>query len=324
MKTKTGITINLSDLVNSLKRTIDADIEQKKRYIERAEEKIKKSQDGKTQLKLDISMYKRDISVLTEMKQNVISLQAEALRTNRTPESVRQRLNELGDRLKPEEARKIESLINNEIKNENKENKTEISKQIKAIQRLANKLNMGDRIITIKDKLGQPIGLSRSVKGLLEMIKVEMNSKMTKEFLHIGEGRKNDSNIHDIAEIDKTAETLSIATAEIQKIQGIDAKETQEYLRTLESNYLKQKEQMDKKVSQETQKRQTEKFKKTQSRIEQNNERKSKDSGLVTMEDMEKSYKETSAVEKRSLFGRIREQRNRENQNERESERTNE
>ena len=80
---------------------------------------------------------------------------------------------------------------------------------------------------------------------------------------------------------------------------------------------------------QEAKKRQTEQFKKSQikksqSRIEQNKAKKSTDSELVTMEDMKNSYKETSAVEKKGLFGRIRAERNRKNQMNKESEKTNE
>ena len=44
----------------------------------------------------------------------------------------------------------------------------------------------------------------------------------------------------------------------------------------------------------------------------------------LTMEDMKNSYKETSAVEKKGLFGRIRAERNRKNQMNKESEKTNE
>ena len=253
-------------------------------------------------------------------------MQSEAL-IKRTPESVRERLSELGDRLKPEEARKLEKLLNSKIKTENNKSKLEIGKQIKAIERLANKLDMGDRIITIKDRLGQPIGLSRSFKEILEMITDLMNSKIRGELLYIGEGRTNDHNTLNIDETGKIIEILSITRASLDRINGIDVREAQEYLRTLESNYIRQNEQTEKKPAQEAKKRQTEQFKKSQikksqSRIEQNKAKKSTDSELVTMEDMQNSYKETSAVEKKGLFGRIRAGRNRENQNNKGREKT--
>lgn len=172
-------------------------------------------------------------------------MQSEAL-IKRTPESVRERLSELGDRLKPEEARKLEKLLNSKIKTENNKSKLEIGKQIKAIERLANKLDMGDRIITIKDRLGQPIGLSRSFKEILEMITDLMNSKIRGELLYIGEGRTNDHNTLNIDETGKIIEILSITRASLDRINGIDVREAQEYLRTLESNYIRQNEQTEK------------------------------------------------------------------------------
>lgn len=328
MQTKTEKTINLSDLFRSLKTTIASDIKEEQKYLRENEKELEEAQEGKQRLKAAIKLNEKNISRLTEIEQNISSLQSEAL-IKRTPESVRERLSELGDRLKPEEARKLEKLLNSKIKTENNKSKLEIGKQIKAIERLANKLDMGDRIITIKDRLGQPIGLSRSFKEILEMITDLMNSKIRRELLYIGEGRTNDHNTLNIDETGKIIEILSITRASLDRINGIDVREAQEYLRTLESNYIRQNEQTEKKPAQEAKKRQTEQFKKSQikksqSRIEQNKAKKSTDSELVTMEDMKNSYKETSAVEKKGLFGRIRAERNRKNQMDKESEKTNE
>ena len=323
MQTKTGKTINLSDLLRSLKTTIASDIKQEQKYLRENEKRLEEAQEGKQRIEAAIKSNEKNISRLIEIEQNISSLQTEALLINRTPESVKKRLRELGGRLKPEEARKLEKLIHSKIKAENRKNKLEIGQQIKTIERLANKLDMADRIITIKDRLGQPIGLSRSVKGILEMITNLMNSKMRQELLYIGNGRKNAK--HTIDELDKTYTEIALARASLDEIIGIDFREAQEYLRTLESNYLRQKEQIGEELAQEARTRQTEQFNKTQGRIEQNSARQSKKPELVTMGDMSKAYEGTPAIARRNLFDRIRTWINRgKDQKDMESEKTNE
>ena len=111
MQTKTEKTINLSDLFRSLKTTIASDIKEEQKYLRENEKELEEAQEGKQRLKAAIKLNEKNISRLTEIEQNISSLQSEAL-IKRTPESVRERLSELGDRLKPEEARKLEKLLN--------------------------------------------------------------------------------------------------------------------------------------------------------------------------------------------------------------------
>ncbi len=316
MNTNNGVKITLTDILRSLRKTIELEITNKKKYLE-------KEKEDKEGSKAYINKLGREIEQLTQIRMNISELFSEAIRENRTPERVKQSLNELGMKLNPNEASKLEKMINNNIKEENRKDKGKIGEQIKTIQKIANKLNMENRVISIKDSFDKPIGLSRTFKALLKMIEIEMNKKLNREYIHVhkrGDGSKTES----ANEINQILIKLGMTYGDLQQLNGIDNIDVLKYIRELETSYGKQKGEIDKKNAEKARESKEKQSKKLEQRVEQSIKKRAKsEENKVTTEDMEGIYRQTSATEKRGLFSKIRE-RMRKNREDKESEKANE
>lgn len=177
--------VNGLSIYKSLENSIAERIEKLRNRLEKNNERLKGRLGIIEKLSLNNTnkSYEEEIRGLTELSKLVMELHYNEKDKYKLPQGIISNLNDISALLTDEETEDLRNVVNNNLKNTNREKKDKIKRNSIEVQRLLSKLGLSDKALLVYDELEYKKNVSYETS--IKIMERELLDNLTPEYVSV-------------------------------------------------------------------------------------------------------------------------------------------